>query len=345
MEQIAWRSPSNLALVKYWGKYGQQLPSNPSISFTLDAAYTDTTLKYAPKTDNGEITLSFWFEGEEKPDFARRIERFLSTLQAQEMPFLSAFHFEIHSSNSFPHSSGIASSASSMSALALCLCDMERKLGHGAASESAFLQRASHIARLGSGSASRSVFPYLATWGESETFAGSSNTFALPSYEGLPELFTTFHDTILIVSASEKKVSSSAGHKLMENHPFAAVRFQQAHRNLALLWDAMRQGDLTTFGRIVEEEALTLHGLMMNSNPAYMLLQPNTVAGIHRLWAWREKTKLPLYFSLDAGPNLHLLYPDAIAAEAQAFIEEELVPLCDAKRFLNDRVGKGPHRL
>ncbi len=127
---IHWQSPSNIAIVKYWGKHGQQLPRNPSISFTLQAAYTETELSYVPRETAGEeISLDFFFEGQAQPAFAQKIVKFLGALATEEiLPFLTQFHLTIHSANSFPHSAGIASSASSMSALALCLCSMEQEL-------------------------------------------------------------------------------------------------------------------------------------------------------------------------------------------------------------------------
>ena len=121
--QIQWRSPSNIAIIKYWGKHGVQLPRNPSISFTLNNAFTDMTLSYQAKSKpDGKISLDFEFEERDKIEkFRQKIVAFLET-QLPVFPFLIDFDLKIESSNSFPHSAGIASSASSMSALALCLC-------------------------------------------------------------------------------------------------------------------------------------------------------------------------------------------------------------------------------
>ena len=96
--KISWKSPSNLAIVKYWGKYGQQLPRNASISFTLDHAYTETHLSYKEKEDDGKISLDFKFEGAENKAFADKIERFLGSL-LEEFPFLTSYHLSIESSN------------------------------------------------------------------------------------------------------------------------------------------------------------------------------------------------------------------------------------------------------
>jgi diphosphomevalonate decarboxylase len=342
--KITFRSPSNLAIVKYWGKYGRQLPRNASISLTLNNAYSETSLEYEEKKDKGQISLDFFFEGKANEAFGKRILKFLNSV-ADELPFLKEYHLTIHSHNSFPHSAGIASSASSMSALALCLCQMERELSYTLPAEEIFYRRASYFSRLASGSACRSVYPYAASWGKTGHIEGSSDEFATPCAAHLHDVFKTFHDDILIISQDEKSVSSSAGHELMEGNPFAPLRYELAERNLGQLMGAFKAGDLETFGTIAEEEALMLHALMMTSHPSYILMEGGTVEAIKRVRNWRLESKLPLYFSLDAGPNLHLLYPDAIASEVKAFIESDLVALCESGRVIADRVGKGAVKL
>jgi diphosphomevalonate decarboxylase len=342
--KITWRSPSNLALIKYWGKYGRQLPRNASISFTLQNAYSETSLSYTPKEDDGQVSVAFTFEGEENKAFEAKIVRFLGSI-LDYFPFLTAYHLELASHNSFPHSAGIASSASSMSALALCLCSMERQVSITLPSEEMFYQKASDIARLGSGSASRSVYPHLALWGQTTLAEGSSNEYAIPYSNKVHEVFHTFHDDILMVSRREKSVSSTAGHALMETNPFAAVRYEQAHKNMKALLVALQEGDLETFGRITEQEALQLHALMMTSDPSYILMEGGSVELIKRVRAWRKETGHPLYFSLDAGPNLHLLYPDAIKEQVTTFIEAQLLDFCEDRHYLQDNVGIGPLKL
>ena len=117
----SWKSPSNIALVKYWGKFGNQMPKNASVSFTLDHAFTQTSIAYSSRPNaSDEISIHFLFEGQENPSFQKKIQVFLNSV-LHEFPFLKELHLDIKSENSFPHSTGIASSASSMSALALCL--------------------------------------------------------------------------------------------------------------------------------------------------------------------------------------------------------------------------------
>lgn len=343
---VTWRSPSNIAIVKYWGKYGVQLPRNPSLSLTLAAACTDTILEYefndAP--NNGSVALDFLFHEEENEAFRGKVLEFLNSL-IPAMPFLEQLKFSVRTGNSFPHSAGVASSASGMSALALCLCSLEDQLFGTLQDPVLFERKASWLSRLGSGSACRSIFAHGAVWGETASVQGSSNEYAVGVGERFHELFKDFHDDILIVSTEEKSVSSRAGHALMEDNPYAEARYAQARARLTTLLDAMEAGDLETFGAIAEDEALTLHALMMCSKPSYLLMHPNSLAIIEKVRAYRAETKHPVYFTLDAGPNVHLLYPGEIVHEVRAFVESELASHCENGYCIQDWVGEGPEEM
>lgn len=340
----AWASPSNLAIIKYWGKYGRQLPQNPSISFTLDAARSETQIQWSTKeTANQEIEMDFFFDDQPNEAFKNKQVKFLDSI-LEIFPFLNQLKFTIHSKNTFPHSAGIASSASSMSALAMCLCTIEKDLFGTLTDSTEFLQKASFVSRLGSGSACRSVYPVFGAWGESDYLKGSSNLFAIP-FTNYHSIFSNFHDDILLISKREKSVSSTAGHGLMIGNPYADIRFQQAKDQMEPLLKSLQNGDLETFGTIAENEALTLHALMMTSNPSYILMEANSLEAIRRVRNFRAETGHPLYFSLDAGPNLHLLYPDSCVNAVKAFIRSELEPLCEGGNWLEDQVGKGPVEL
>ncbi|MFZ4476046.1 MAG: diphosphomevalonate decarboxylase, partial [Saprospiraceae bacterium] len=119
----------------------------------------------------------------------------------------------------------------------------------------------------------------------------------------------------------------------------------QARARLSTLLDAMKAGDLETFGKIAEDEALTLHALMMCSNPSYMLMQPGSISIIEKVRQYRAETGNPVYFSLDAGPNIHLLYPGDIVHEVRAFIDEQLLEHCENGYVQQDWVGEGPEEV
>lgn len=340
--RVAWRSPSNLAIVKYWGKYDVQRPRNASISLTLNAAYTDMEIDYAPRAGD-KIVADFLFEGRPMPAFAHKIEAFCNRL-LDRFAWLAHVELVISSSNSFPHSSGIASSASSMSALALCLVDIDCKLsGSSLDLGSDAIKLVSDIARLGSGSASRSVYPHLAAWGEHPDMA-SSDLWATPVAE-VHDVFKTFHDDICIVSDREKSVSSTAGHQLMEGNAYATARYAQAQSRVADLLGILSRGDVMAFGELAESEAMALHGMMMCSQPSYMLVEPGTIEMIRAIHDYRLATGVPVYYSLDAGPNIHLLYPDEVASLVAQWRDEVLKPMCVGGRIIYDQVGGGPQRL
>ena len=153
LAKTGWKSPSNIALVKYWGKKGNQLPANPSISFSLDQAFTQTEIE-AEFKGHDKPGLEFLFEGQSNSEFEIKLKKFLSGME-DEFPWLKETYLRIQSSNTFPHSSGIASSASSYSALALCILSLDEQIS-GIANVNK-IQKASEIARRGSGSACRSV--------------------------------------------------------------------------------------------------------------------------------------------------------------------------------------------
>ncbi len=338
--KVRWKSPSNIALVKYWGKKKNQIPANPSISFTLDTCATDTKVSYQ-RLDEKTSGFSFdlFFEGVQKDDFRPKIETFFHRIETY-LPFLREYHFKIETSNSFPHSSGIASSASGMSALALCLMSVEREFLPEMA-ENLFTKKASFLARLGSGSACRSIDGPLVQWGSHSAIEGSSDLFGIEYPYKTHEIFANFQDTILLVDEGQKQVSSTVGHDLMHGHPFAEQRFRQAYTHLSDFQTVLEDGNLKDFIKIVESEALTLHAMMMTSHPYFILMKPNTLEIINRIWSFRETSKTSVCFTLDAGANVHVLYPENEKETVYGFIKSELLQFCENRKHICDRTGSG----
>lgn len=338
--QFTWSAPSNIALVKYWGKKPFQIPANPSVSFTLNTCKTITQLHFDKKKINdGSFSFDLLFEGEPKPDFNPKIQKFLERIEPY-LPFLKDYHFTIDTQNTFPHSSGIASSASGMAALAVNLMSLERLINPGM-TDDYFYQKTSFLARLGSGSACRSVKGEIVVWGENKTVPGSSDLFGVAFPHTIHANFENFQDTILLVDKGEKQVSSTVGHDLMHGHPFAQARFAQAHENLAQISEILQNGDLDAFVRIVESEALTLHAMMLTSVPYFILMKPNTLEIINKIWRFRRETAIPVCFTLDAGANVHVLYPKKFATQVMHLVESELAQHCQHKQFICDEIGNG----
>jgi diphosphomevalonate decarboxylase len=341
---VTWQSPSNIALVKYWGKKQGQIPENPSISFTLNHCKTITTLTFSEKDNHSTFDFDVFLDGEKKDDFKPKIQTFFERVEVY-LPFLKHYYFKIETSNTFPHSSGIASSASGMSALALCLMSIEKDLSTDNLTDIYFNQKASFLARLGSGSACRSIEGDLVVWGTHQHIEGSSDLFGIKYPYKVHENFKNYQDTILLVDKGEKQVSSSVGHNLMHNHPFAKQRFEQAHKNLDDLKTILETGNLKSFIELVESEALTLHAMMMTSLPYFILMKPNTLEIINKIWKFRQESGLHISFTLDAGANVHVLYPKSEAIQILEFIKNELVGYCQNGQYICDEIGFGANQL
>ena len=314
--------PSNIALIKYWGKYAGQIPANPSISYTLNHCKTNTSLEFTAET---AFSVQTFLGEKEETGFAAKIEKYFRVIE-EYLPWILQGKYVIRTENTFPHSSGIASSASGFGAIAKCLMELDEAFS--ATLDVEFkMKKASFLARLGSGSACRSLYDGLVVWGKTIEVEGSSDLFAVPfPVEEIDPVFRNFNDWVLLIHEGEKSVSSTVGHGLMKTNPYAARRFQEAHENFETMKRILRNGDMKSFIKLVEHEALTLHAMMMMSDPAFILMKTGTLAVINTVWEFRKRTDLPLFFTLDAGANVHLLFPsDGNEGKIQAFIEKELL--------------------
>lgn len=341
-QTVSASCPSNIALIKYWGKYVNQIPANPSISYTLNNCRTNTEMQFLA---NEPFSVQTFLAGKEEPKFAEKIGKYFKNIE-KYLPWILQGKYIIRTENSFPHSSGIASSASGFGAIAKCLMELDslfenkeqrEKKKELTTNNQPTTKKASFLARLGSGSACRSLYNGMVVWGETPVVEGSSDLFAIkyPDEEIHP-IFKNFHDWVLLIHEGEKSVSSTVGHGLMNTNPYAERRFQEARDNFFVLKDILKTGDLQKFMTLVEHEALTLHAMMMMSEPAFILMKTGTLEVINKIWKFREETGLPLFFTLDAGANVHLLFPsadvnshaeplEASVEKIKSFIEKELL--------------------
>ncbi len=340
--KIIWRSPSNIAIVKYWGKKGIQQGINPSISFTLSNSYTETEIRYNEKKSDNKIDFKFYFEREQKPDFEKRILTYFESIHSR-LELFKHFELEIYSKNTFPHSAGIASSASAMSSIVLALLSIEKTIKD--IPEKEFYQKASDLSRLASGSAARSIYGGFTLWGKLASIKNSSNDYAIPFTGTLHPIFQNLQDSILIVRSGKKSVSSTAGHKLMDNHPEKETRIIQANNHTKDLVEVLKNGNFSRFAEICEQEALSLHKLMMTSTPPFILMQAETLAIIQKIRIYRKKSGQNICFTLDAGPNIHLIYPKKNKDIIRDFIHEELLKYCENNNWIDDKIGEGPRQI
>lgn len=339
-KSVTYRCPSNIALVKYWGKKeeGVQIPANASISWTLSDLFAETTVV---AWESDETQLIFQFDGQPKPSFEPKIIDFLNRIKPYS-EFVLNHSLEINTINNFPHGTGIASSAAGFGALALCIADLEGKFEVGTTE---FYHRASFFARLGSGSACRSLYAEPAIWGQHPVVQNSSDLYAVPFTQNVHSNLANWKDCVLIVDDGEKKVSSTAGHSLLKNHPYAEARFKQAQKNIENVLQFLKHGDIDSFISLIESEALQLHAMMMSSIPYFTLIRPGTLAILEEIWTFREKTKLPVAFTLDAGANVHVLFPQTIELVVMNFINSKLLVYCKKGLYLCSHTGGKPTKL
>ncbi|MBE2274250.1 MAG: diphosphomevalonate decarboxylase [Flavobacteriales bacterium] len=321
-QTVSASCPSNIALIKYWGKYENQIPANPSISYTLNHCKTNTSMEFFA---DELFSVQTYLAGNEEKKFAEKIEKYFKNIE-DFLPWILKGKYIIRTENTFPHSSGIASSASGFGAIAKCLMDLDEQFS-GKIADDLKAKKESFLARLGSGSACRSLYNGLVVWGKTDEVEGSSDLYAVqyPNEEIHP-IFKNFNDWVLLIHEGEKSVSSTVGHGLMKTNPYAERRFQEAHENFTILKEILKTGDLQNFIKLVEHEALTLHAMMMMSEPAFILMKTGTLEVINKIWNFRKETGLALFFTLDAGANVHLLFPeDSDSDKIKEFIVKELL--------------------
>lgn len=304
----------NIAFIKYWGNQNNdlRLPANPSLSMNLGALYTITTVAFTAELAQDELFIN------QKPVRGSGLERVrlaLDLIRARAGLKLPA---RITSESNFPVGSGIASSAAAFAALSVA----------GAAAAGLPLAEAdlSRLARRGSGSASRSV-----PGGYCEWCTGSDETSVAVSIA--PPDFWDLRDVVVIVSQEHKAVGSTGGHGLAQTSSLQAARVAGVAARLAACREALLARDLSTMGPIIEEDAIIMHGVMMSSHPPLYYWNAATMALIQATQLWRADG-LPVYFTIDAGPNIHLI--------CEAAYEEAVISAARKIPGVQDVISSGP---
>ena len=303
MPKTTVRAGSNIAFIKYWGvdDAAINLPQTSSISMTLADAHTTTTVEWVASgdLDHDEIVI----DGRTLPGEAgARIVRHLDRIRALAHSDLCA---RVASRNNFPMASGIASSASGFAALSVAACQ--------AIDLDLSATELSALARLGSGSASRSVFGGYVLWDRGHNDASSVARMLYPVEHW------DLVDLVAIVSRGEKAVSSEGGHRLATTSPLNQARVDHVNKLLPLVANAIRMRDLATLGDAIEWDALAMHAVMQTGSPSLLYWQAGTVAILQAVRHWRAADGLQAYFTIDAGPNVHVICAaaDAVAVHAR----------------------------
>ena len=289
---------SNIAFVKYWGNRDPllRLPYNDSLSMNLSAATTTTTVAFAEDLSTDRLTI----DGEKHIGPALdRVSRQLDLVRLRAGLRLRA---TVQSRNSFPMGTGIASSASGFAALTMAAAQ--------AAGLSLSEAELSALARRGSGSAARSIPGGYVLW---HAGTADSDSFAESVF---PADHWDLRDIVAIVSRRHKGLGSTDGHGAAEGSPLFRGRLASVAETLATVRGALASRDMARFGAAIEAEALNLHAIAMTGRPPALYWSPATVAVMHQVQAWRAEG-LAVWFTLDAGPNVHLICEgqDAAAVE------------------------------
>jgi diphosphomevalonate decarboxylase len=324
LHKATYRVGSNIAFIKYWGvaDTALNLPLNNSISMTLADLYTTTTVAWdsVGRLVEDEYTIDGVRLTKPASD---RLTRHLDRLRALARVDWRA---QIASRNNFPIASGIASSASGFAALTVAGC---RALGLDLDDT-----QLSALARRGSGSASRSLFGGFVEWVRGQDDASSVAHSLYP-----PEHWA-LDDIVAVVSSAAKSVSSEGGHRLAATSPLLSGRIANLDNALRTVRQAIAERDLRRLGPVIEQDALAMHAVMMTSTPSLLYWQPGTLEILHAVHRWRGDG-LAVYFTIDAGPNVHLICEEKDAPTVVARLEQ----LSSVQQIITSSPGPGPQEM
>jgi diphosphomevalonate decarboxylase len=318
MKSFSSLAHPNIAFIKYWGNRDNTLriPSNGSISMNLASLETRTSVEISPEFAYDSLTLN----GHRESGAALvRVKAFLDLLRETSGKMIYA---HVRSENNFPVSAGIASSASAFAALAAA--------GSKAFGLELSEKELSILARRGSGSASRSIPSGFVEWHAGRTNASSFAATIAPAEHW--ELW----DCVTVVTDQPKKTGSTEGHQLASTSPFQEARVKDAPRRLEICRKAILEKDFEALAGIIELDSDMMHAVMMTSQIPLMYWSPKSLEIMHEVAQWR-KSGIPAAYTLDAGPNVHVICTKAYANRIRAHLEK--IP--GIARVLSSGVGSG----
>lgn len=304
------QAPSNIALIKYMGKKDAEtnLPLNPSLSYTLNELLSSVTLE--SHTGAHDVWEPLELPGYKPFTLSTKAQaRYLQHLSKIKARFNYTGTFIVRSCNNFPQASGLASSASSFAALTICAC---RALSELTQTPLLPVEAQAQLSREGSGSSCRSFFSPWALWTDKEVKA-----IDLP----YPSLI---HQAV-VISNDEKGVPSSDAHRLINTSPFYAARPQQAADNLKALLHAFEAKDWKSAYQICWREFQSMHTLFTTCETPFEYMTPRSKEVLQLVEdLWERENDGPIV-TMDAGPNIHLLYRPDQQLCARQFMQDHLV--------------------
>ncbi|WP_430789189.1 diphosphomevalonate decarboxylase [Virgibacillus flavescens] len=316
------KAHTNIALIKYWGKRDESLilPMNSSLSLTLDAFYTETTVTF-----NDSLTEDVFILDEEKIEGEQytKVSTFLDLIR--NFADRQGLYAEVRSTNAVPTAAGFASSASGFAALAAAAT---RALGLQV-DESTL----SRLTRQGSGSACRSVYGGFVEWEKGSEVDGS-DSYAVPV---APKDHWDVRVAAVVLSSKMKKVSSRVGmRRTVETSPFYTGWVDTIPTDLGRIKEAIQERDFKRLGEIAEANCQKMHATTLGANPPFTYWHDTTMTVMQTVQALRDKG-VPAYFTIDAGPNVKVLYQP----ENEDFIEETLRQIPGVSNVILSRSGQG----
>jgi len=318
-------APSNIAFIKYWGKKDEELrlPENGSISMNLSNMLTRTTVEFDKKYEEDEVFINDKKEEKEGGRVIKHLDRIRKMAGMEEKA-------RVVSENNFPSKTGLSSSASGLAALSLA--------GSNAAGLNLSEKELSILARMGSGSASRSIPDGYTEWLDGDT---SETSYAVSLFK--PDYWDIV-DVVTVVSTNKKEVSTSEGQKLADSSPFYENRLERMGEKIEELKKFLRDKDFTKFGELVEAEALELHAIMLTSTPSLIYLLPASLKMMHLVKRWRREG-IEAYFTVNTGQDVHLICQKGSVEKIKARLREVeevrdiIVNYCDkGARIVDDHL-------
>ena len=288
MTESTARAHPNIAFIKYWGNADDNLriPANSSISMNLEGLYTETTVKWDDSLSSDTLKLNG------NSETGQALDRVVMHMNRIRQRLDISTFASIKSANNFPTGTGIASSAAAFAALTVAACD--------AASANISEKELSTIARVGSGSASRSVPAGFVEW-----YAGDSHETSYAETVAPPDHWDLV-DVIAIVSDQHKKTVSQTGHTTANTSDLQDARVAKAPERLNIVREAILNHDFPAFAETVELDSNLMHAIMMTGNPSLFYWKPATLTIMELVREWREEG-LSVCYTLDAGPNVHCI--------------------------------------
>lgn len=315
-------APANIAFIKYWGKADEELrlPLNASLSMNLSGANTTTTVEFRPELTRDEVVI---LDGDFSDQEIGRIVKSLNFIRRKA----NIHHFaRVATKNTFPKGAGAAASASGFAALTVA--------GFAALGVSLSEKELTIFARQGSGSACRSIPDGFVEWKK------GSDTDSSYAYSLYPPSYWDLCDVLVIVDYRMKKISTTEGQTGVKTSPFWRERISGIPKKMIAIKTALQEKNFRVLGEIMEEDCLNMHRVMQTQEPPVYYWNDVTKSIMDAVVKWR-KQGLPVYFTIDAGPNVHLI----CEAKDEVAVVKNVQTIAGVEHVIMNKPAHGAHLI